>query len=218
VGGEVLIAATDVTDRAQTERMVAATLDRFGSLDALVNLAGGFGADGAVDVVDPEEWIDVVHRNLIGTFLSTRAALPVLRTREAAHIITCAGAGAFFPQVGSTITAYASAKAAICRFTDQLAAEVMDTPIRVNCIEPGMVWDPPTLEKVAEEEQETGKPHPHRIHNCPPEAAAELVVFLLSAAGADINGRLISVNDTWWRDPEQVRSVVAGDGYRLRRS
>lgn len=198
--------------------MVAATVERFGTLDVLVNLAGGFGAGAAVDAVDPEAWIDVVQRNLVGTFLAVRAALPVLRTRDTAHILTCAGAGAFFPQVDSTLTAYASAKAALCRFTDQLAAELLDTSVRVNCIEPGMVWDPPALDKVEAEERRTGIPHPQRIHNRPPEAAAELVLFLLSDAAAGLNGRLVSVNDTWWRDPDRVRAVAAGDGYRLRRS
>jgi len=217
-GGASMLVPTDVTDRGQTEALAAVTIERFGAIDAAVNLAGGFGADAPVDRVDPDAWIDVVHRNLIGTFLVTRAVLPHLREREEAHVITCAGAGAFFPAVGSTLTAYASAKAALCRFTDQLASELLDTGIRVNCIEPGMVWDPPTLAHIEAEEKRTGHPHPDRPKNRSPEAAAELVRFLLGDEGRALNGRIVSVNDDWWRDPEKVRSVAAGDAYRLRRS
>ncbi|MBN2489289.1 MAG: SDR family oxidoreductase [Planctomycetes bacterium] len=217
-GGEALVVPTDVTDAAACDRLVAAALERFGTVDALVNLAGGFGAGAPLDRVEPAAWIDVVSRNLIGTFLATRAALPALSGRPEAHVITCAGAGAFFPEIGSHMTAYASAKAAICRFTDQLAAELLDTAIRVNCIEPGMVWDPPTLERIAAEEQCTGHPHPDRGRNRPPEAAAELVLFLLGAGAAGLNGRLVSVNDSWWRDPAEVARVAAGDACRLRRS
>lgn len=217
-GGEGLAVPTDVTDRGQTEVLAARALERFGRIDAVINLAGGFGADGAVDAVDPSAWIDVVQRNLIGTFLVTRAALPALRRQPEAHVITCAGAGAFFPQVGATITAYASAKAAICRFTDQLAAELLDGSIRVNCIEPGMVWDPPTLARIEAEEAKSGAPHPERAHNRSPEEAAALALFLLSDAATALNGRLVSVNDDWWRDPARVQEVAAGDAFRLRRS
>ena len=217
-GGKASIEITNVTDPAQTEALVARTLERHGRLDALVNLAGGFGAEGAVDAVAPEAWIDVIHRNLVGTFLVTRAALPALRRQETAHIVNCAGAGAFFPQVGAAITAYACAKAALCRFTDQLASELLDTGIRVNCVEPGMVWDPLTLRRIEAEEKRTGRPHPDRVHLRPPEAAAELVLFLVSEAATTINGRLVSVNDTWWRDPREIARVAGGDGFRLRRS
>jgi NAD(P)-dependent dehydrogenase (short-subunit alcohol dehydrogenase family) len=217
-GAVSLVVPTDVTDRGQTESLAAIAVERFGAIDALINLAGGFGADAPLDRVDPDEWIDVVHRNLIGTFLVTRAALPGLRQREEAHIINCAGAGAFFPAIGWTATAYASAKAAICRFTDQLASELLDTGVKVNCIEPGMVWDPPTLARIEAEEERSGHPHPERGNNRPPEAAAELIRFLLGDAAGALNGRIVSVNDDWWRDPERVRSVAAGDAYRLRRS
>jgi len=217
-GGDVLVVPTDVTSVESTERLIGATVEAFGRIDALVNIAGGFGAEGTVDTVDPAEWIGVLQRNVVGSFLCTRAALPQLKRQSRANVINCAGAGAFFPQLGWPITAYATSKAALCRFTDQLAAELLETNIRVNCIEPGMVWDPPMLAQVEAEERASGEPHPMRSHNRPPEAAAELVRWLVSDAAAEINGRLISVNDDWWRDPETTAAVAAGDAYRLRRT
>ena len=98
--------------------------------------------------------------------------------------------------VGTHATAYASAKAGICRFTDQLYAEHMDvTSLRINCVEPGMTLSPLDLAQIAEEEKRTGQRHPAREHNHPPEAGAELVEFLLSPARAPINGRVLSVDD-----------------------
>lgn len=217
-GGTALVHATDLRDAAGADAMAQATRDAFGRIDAVVNFAGGFGAEGRLDVVDPAAWVDVVERNVFATFHATRAALPALRDAPAGHVVTCAGAGAFFPQLGWPITAYATAKAALCRFTDQLAAELLDTAVRVNCVEPGMVWDPPTLARIEAEERESGTPHPDREHNRPPEAAAELVAWLLSDAARGVTGRLVSVNDPWWRDPDAVGAVIDSDAYRLRRS
>lgn len=217
-GGEVLVQPVDVTSADDTRRLIDATVGAFGRIDVLANIAGGFGAEGRIEDVDPAAWIDVVQRNVAGTFLCTHAAMPHLKARPRANVITCAGAGSFFPALGWPITAYATAKAALCRFTDQLAAELLDTKVRVNCIEPGMVWDPPMLAKVEAEERETGQPHPERPHNRPPEAAAELVRWLVSDAADAITGRLVSVNDDWWRDPARVAAIAETDAYRLRRS
>ncbi|MFQ5507037.1 MAG: SDR family NAD(P)-dependent oxidoreductase, partial [Planctomycetota bacterium] len=89
-------------------------------IDVLACMAGGFGAGKPLHETDPGEWLDVVLRNLYGTFLCCRAVLPGMIERRQGDILTCAGGGAFFPVIGLNATAYACAKAAICRFTDQL--------------------------------------------------------------------------------------------------
>jgi NAD(P)-dependent dehydrogenase (short-subunit alcohol dehydrogenase family) len=93
--------------------------------------------------------------------------------------------------------AYAAAKAGLCRLADQLQAELLDTGLRVNAIEPGTV--------------PAGDPAAAR-------PAAALVAFLASRQGEGIRGRVIAASDTWWQDPDTVRrigkSVLA---YRLRR-
>ena len=77
----------------------------------------------------------------------------------------------------------------------------------MNCLQPGLVWSPDRLREVEEEERRTGQPHPQREHNHPPEDAAELAGFLASDESAPMTGRLVSVDDTWWRDPDKVRQV-----------
>jgi 3-oxoacyl-[acyl-carrier protein] reductase len=109
--------------------------------------------------------------------------------------------------LGVPFTGYACAKAAVCRFTDQLTAELWDTSIRINCIEPGMVWDDDHRRQIAEEEARTGTQHPLRPQNHSPEEAAELALWLVSAQSGELRGRCVSVNDRWWKDPEKAREV-----------
>ncbi len=217
-GGEALALPCDVMQLDQVEQLITRSVERFDTIDLMVACAGGSGAHARIEDVDPQVWYDVVAKNLHGTFHCARAVLPIFRDQDAGHLLTFAGGGAFFPWVGYNATAYASAKAALCRFTDQLQAELLDTGIRVNCIEPGMVWSPDKLAEIEAEEHRSGQPHPDRATNRSPEAAAELVEFLTSTAGAAIRGRILSVNDTWWRDPAQVRAVEDTlTMYRLRR-
>ncbi len=217
-GGRVLVFPADVTDLAQMEALVARTARELGPADIVAAIAGGGGGNEPVDVIDPAWWEHVVRVNLLGTFHLVRAALPALRARRRGSILTCAGVGAFFPALDQPCTAYASAKAAICRFTDQLAVELMASGIRVNCLQPGMVWDPVRLRHVEAEERRTGKPHPARAHNHPPEHAAELALWLVSDASAPLTGRIVSVDEDWWKDPERVKRVCASlHAYCLRR-
>ena len=206
-GGEAIGVRTDVTVLAEVEELVARTNEAFGPIHTLIANAGGGGGYDPIDVIDPEWWAHVIRLNLVGTFHSVRAVLPQMRERNAGTIVTSSGGGAWFPLLDVHLTAYAAAKAGVCRLTDQLAAELLDTDIRVNCLQPGLVWSPDRLREVEEEERRTGQPHPQREHNHPPEDAAELAGFLASDESAPMTGRLVSVDDTWWRDPDKVRQV-----------
>lgn len=209
----------DLTKPEDVHRMIGDVLGEEGPPDILACMAGGFGCGVPIVDSDPLEWRDVLLRNLYTTYLSCRAVLPSMLERQRGDILTCAGGGAFFPMVGVNATAYASAKAGICRFTDQLYVEVMDMPaIRVNCMEPGMTWSPKDLERIVEEEKALGRPHPLREMNHPPEDGARLACFLLSPEARLLNGRILSVDEDWWLDPVKVKQVSETDLYRLRRT
>ena len=206
-GDRVLCYPADVTCREAMEAMARFTVEHHGRIDMVAAIAGGSGAHQPLDQVDPEAWEATVRTNLFGTFHTIRATLPAMRSRAVGTILTCAGGGAFFPELQQPFTSYAAAKAAICRLTDQLAAELLGTGIRVNCLQPGMVWSPDRLQEVREIERRTGRPHPGRPDNRSPRQAAELALWLLSDSSAPLTGRTVAVDDTWWRDPERVRSV-----------
>ena len=206
---QALAVPTDVTQLPEMEAAVARTLEHFGALHGLVAMAGGGACGQPIDTVDPEEWARTIQVNLVGTFHAARAALPALRQAGGGTIVTCAGGGALFPELGAHLTDYASAKAALCRFTDQLAVELLDDGVRVNCAVPGMTWSDEQLAAVAAEEGRTGVPHPQREHNRSPEETAELVTWLTSDASAPLFGRTILAGEDWWKDPERVAAVHA---------
>lgn len=216
---EVRAVPADLRDPDQVHDVFTDVENNEGAVDLLACLAGGLGAAAPCAETDPVEWLDVVTRNLYSTYLCCRRALPQMLTRERGDILTCAGGGAFFPMIDAHATAYASAKAAICRFTDQLYAEHLNSRgLRINCIEPGMTLSPRDLAAIEEEERRTGTVHPAREHNHAPEDGAELAMFLLGPDSVALNGRILSVDEDWWRDPDKVREVAAGDLYRLRRT
>ena len=217
-GGQAIAVPTDVTELAQVEALVARTNEAYGPVDALAAIAGGGGGYEPIDVIDPEWWAYVVRLNLVGTFHALRAVLPQMRERNRGALLTCSGGGAYFPLLGVNLTAYAAAKAGVCRLTDQLAAELLDTDIRVNCLQPGLVWSEDRKRQVEEEEARTGEPHPERAHNHPPEHAAELAAFLVSDESAPLTARSVSVDEDWWRDPAAIAAVSQSlHAYCLRR-
>jgi 3-oxoacyl-[acyl-carrier protein] reductase len=217
-GGEAMAMPLDVTDLSGVENFTARAIERFGGVDILAAIAGGAAMYQPIDEIDPDCWTRVINVNLIGTFHSVRAVLPAMRKKNAGSILTCTGGGAFHPMLGINATDYATAKAGLCRLTDQLAAELYEAGIRVNCLQPGMTWGENKLRDVEEEERRTGRPHPQREQNHPPEDAAELAAWLVSDDSIPLTGRSVSVDDDWWRDNDKVREVCASlHAYTLRR-
>lgn len=214
----VLTVPTDVTELDQVEALVAKSLEAFGGVDVFAAIAGGGSVFKPIDEMVPAAWDQIFRQNVTGTFHCLRAVLAHFRERGAGNFITCSGGGSYFPVLGSYLNAYACAKAAVCRFTDQMTAELWETPIRINCLDPGMVWSPDTVTKIEAEEAASGQRHPLRDVARPAEDAAELALWLASARSEPIRGRLVSVQDDWWRDPERVARVHdTVHLYRMRR-
>jgi NAD(P)-dependent dehydrogenase (short-subunit alcohol dehydrogenase family) len=206
-GGTARAIRTDVTDLPQVEALVQRTTDAFGPVDVFAAIAGGGCRYLPIEQLTPEDWEHTFRLNVTSTFYCARAVMPTFRARNAGSFLACTGGGGFYPTLGKNMLDYACAKTALCRFVDQLTAELLDTTIRVNAIAPGQVWSPATRARVEAEEARTGKPYPGREHVVPPSAAGELAVWLASDASAPLRGRCVSVYDTWWRDPAGVQRV-----------
>jgi 3-oxoacyl-[acyl-carrier protein] reductase len=126
----------DVRDYADMERVVGATVSRFGGLDFLVNNAG-VGIFANVADMTPAEWSDVIDTNLTGVFNACHAAIPRLRQRGGGFILnisSLAGKNAF---VGGG--AYCASKAGLNAFSETLMQEVRYDNIRVSYLMPGSV-------------------------------------------------------------------------------
>ena len=134
--GAVEALRADVRRYDEVERMIAATVSRFGGLDFLINNAGvGHFAD--VAEMSPDEWSRVIDTNLTGVFYACHAAIPHLRHRGGGFIInisSLAGTNAF---AGGA--AYCASKAALNAFSEALMQEVRYDDIRVSYVMPGSV-------------------------------------------------------------------------------
>ena len=135
-GGEAMVAAADVTDRAVVEAMTAAVMARFGAIDVLFNNAGSFACLGGLWEVDPEIWWRDITVNLLGVMLCARAVLPQMMER---------GRGVIFNMNGGDRipggTGYSCSKAAVRRLTELMAREqeVEGTGVLVLGMGPGFV-------------------------------------------------------------------------------
>jgi NAD(P)-dependent dehydrogenase (short-subunit alcohol dehydrogenase family) len=133
---DILVTALDVQDRASIDRAVAAGIDRFGAIDAVINNAG-FGLFGVFEET-PRERIEVeLGVNLLGAMDVTRAVLPHMRARRRGIVANISsGAGVFALPMASM---YCASKFALEGFSEGLAYELSPLGIVVKIIEPGGV-------------------------------------------------------------------------------
>jgi|SRR5665213_2154353 len=134
--GSVEALRADVRSYAEVERVVSATVARFGGLDVLVNNAG-FGVFKNVADMAPELWSEVIDTNLTGVFNGCHAAIPRMRERGGGYIVnisSLAGKNAF---VGAA--AYCASKSGLNAFSEALMQEVRYDNIRVTYVMPGSV-------------------------------------------------------------------------------
>jgi NADP-dependent 3-hydroxy acid dehydrogenase YdfG len=137
-GPEVAIAiGCDVTDWPQQEAMVAATLERFGQIDAVFANAG-FGAPRGFLKDTPEHWREMVLTNVLGAAYTVRATIPALTAARGHLLLTSSVAGRrVLP--GSL---YSVTKHAVTAMGEAARQDLDGTGIRVTLIEPGMVDTP----------------------------------------------------------------------------
>lgn len=126
--------ATDVTDRAQVDAMVATAQQRFGAIDVLVNNVGGnVDFDLFVDS-DPDTWQREIALNIMGTLNCSQAVLPQMIDRGDGRIINIGATAALIGD--KMLTVYSATKGAVHTFTRALAREVGPQGITVNAIAP----------------------------------------------------------------------------------
>jgi NADP-dependent 3-hydroxy acid dehydrogenase YdfG len=137
LGEGALAAPTDVTDPAACAALVARTVERFGSMEILVNNAG-LGLYGSVAEGDPEDWRKMFDVNVLGVLYVTRAAVRQMLRQGAGDLVFVSSlAGRRVPRADGTV--YAATKHAVNAVAEGLRMDVHEKGIRVINVEPGLV-------------------------------------------------------------------------------
>lgn len=135
-GGRAEALQGDVANAADGASLVAATVEKFGSIDVLVNNAG-ITRDGLIVRMSDDDWKSVIDTNLSGAFYTTRAAARVMMKARAGSIINIASVVGLAGNAGQVN--YSAAKAGLIGMTKSVARELASRNVRANAIAPGFI-------------------------------------------------------------------------------
>jgi NAD(P)-dependent dehydrogenase (short-subunit alcohol dehydrogenase family) len=135
-GGTVLAVPADVTREEDVLRLFAAAVDRFGSVDVLINNAGIADATPS-DALSLERWRQVIDTNLTSAFLCAREALKLMKPQGRGRIINIGSLSAHVPRPDSV--AYTASKFALDGLTRSMAVDGRGHGVAVSIFHPGMV-------------------------------------------------------------------------------
>lgn len=172
--------AVDVSDPKSCDQAVARGIAKFGRIDSLVNVIGGYR--GGVSTLDSDWtlWEQMLSVNLRSAVNTTRALLPHFLERGAGSIVNIGTMAALQGPPGEA--AYAGAKAALLRFTESVAMEHKGKGIRANAVLPGAMDTEANRAWMSETERATA---------VSPSAIAEVVLFLASDAARAVTGATV---------------------------
>jgi len=179
---ETLLATADLSSAESVAALCARTIERFGRIDVLVNVAGGFrGGKGLAEAPD-DELDQLLAMNARSVWNACRGVLPAMLRQGAGKIVTIASLNALAG--GANVAAYSASKAATLRLCESLAAEVKSKGINVNCVLPGTMDTPANRAAMPDADParwvDTG-------------AVADVVRFLASDAARAVHGAALPV-------------------------
>ena len=135
---KALAIGCDVQSESEQKAMVAAVIEHFGRLDAVLANAGRGGSPGGFSGADPAEWKDMILTNVLGAALTVQCCLPHLRESQGHVLLTGSVAG----RVTIPGSMYSVTKWAVSAIGHGLREELQGSGIRTTLIEPGMVDTP----------------------------------------------------------------------------
>lgn len=177
----LLLGGVDLGELESSRRAMAAAAMRFGGIDVLVNVAGGFQWQTLLEG-DVETWDQLYRMNLRTAVVACKVALPALIERGRGAIVNV-GAGAA-ARASAGMGAYTASKAGVQRLTESLADELKEHGIRVNAVLPSIIDTP---------RNRADMPNADHSRWVRPEALAEAVMFLASDAASAVTGAALPV-------------------------
>jgi NAD(P)-dependent dehydrogenase (short-subunit alcohol dehydrogenase family) len=177
--------SVDLADAAATARFVegaAAALAGAGGITGVAAVAGAYAGSGTLADAKETDWPRMMHANLDSAYSIARAALPHLRKTRGAMVLV---GSKLVEGGGAGSAAYVVSKAGVVALARVLALENKDAGVRVNCVLPGTIDTPTNREAM---------PKADRKGWTPPEAIAEVILFLLSPSSAPVTGAVVPVD------------------------
>ena len=200
-GERIAAVSADITDVASCQALIAASTERFGTLDGIIHVAAYDAHFGMLDGADLDEWRQVYEVNVFGSMQLVQAALPALKV-QGGSVVFIGSQSTDLPRVPQM--AYASSKGAVRTLGRQLAVELGPSRIRVNNVIATWMWGPNVQmyvsmmakqrgveEQVVYDEIAVNMP----LREIPEDDdVAELSCFLMSDRARMITGQTIWVN------------------------
>ncbi len=192
-GGTAIFVQTDVAKLADHERLVAATLETYGRLDIVFNNAGVNGF-GALHEQTEEAWDYQMNINLKGAFFSLKTQIPALLKSGGGSIVFNASIAGVIGNPSLSI--YSASKGGVIALARAAAVEYAASGIRINTLNPGLIWTPMTEGAFGSVETTNefaaGKIPMDRLGQ--PEEIARAVVFLASDDSSYMTGQSLNVD------------------------
>lgn len=183
----------DVTDPESVKGAIAATVERFGPLHILCNIAGGSSPeDGRVTEAPDEEFWRVIKLDLYGTFLCCKYAIPEIARAGGGSIINMSSMAALMALTERDC--YTAAKGGVASMTRSMAVEYAPDMIRVNAIAPGLVMTPRAERIMKEREEIRLLAGIHLLGTCEPIDIAQMAVYLGADESRVVTGQIMSVD------------------------
>ena len=181
-GDRRLFVAADLLDQAALDSAVELVRQRFGRIDILCNIAGGFRMGSPVHETADKDWDFLLDINARTLLHAVRAVVPQMIEGSGGKIVNV---GAFAAQKGAAqMGAYVAAKSAVIRLTETMAAELRDKNINVNCVLPTIIDTP---------ENRAAMPKADASRWVAPADLASVIVFLASEEARAIHGAALPV-------------------------
>lgn len=174
--------AADLLDAAQAAVAVAAAIGRFGRIDVLCNIAGGFRMGPAVHETPAGDWDFLLGLNVRTVTNMAQAVVPRMLEAGGGKIVNV---GAFAAQKGvAQMGAYVASKSAVIRLTEAMSAELREKNINVNCVLPTIIDTP---------ENRAAMPDVDPARWVAPGELADVILFLASDQASAVHGAAVPV-------------------------
>jgi NAD(P)-dependent dehydrogenase (short-subunit alcohol dehydrogenase family) len=177
-----LIVPANIIDPGAASNVVQTVYDRFGALDVVVHVAGGFKSGTSVPTTDPETWQLMLDLNLSSAFFVARAALPGMLERGAGKLLFISSKAGSHPRANQA--AYAVSKGGLDILVHNLAEEMRPRGVNVNAVAASIIDTP------ANRNANPGADYTTWVQ---PESIAGVIHFLVSDAARDIHGAIVPV-------------------------